>query len=50
MNTIEQKENSQRVKAIISTSVLHILLFAILAILRVCQTVVNLIIGGLVIS
>ncbi len=29
MNTIEQKENSQRVKAIISTSVLHILLFAL---------------------
>lgn len=29
MNTIEQKENSQRVKAIISTSVLHILLFTL---------------------
>jgi hypothetical protein len=29
MNTLEQKENSQRLKAIISTSVLHILLFAL---------------------
>jgi hypothetical protein len=29
MNTIEHKENSQRVKAIISTSVLHIVLFAL---------------------
>ncbi len=29
MNTIEHKENSQRVKAIISTSLLHIVLFAL---------------------